>query len=166
MIKFMTGNVFDVYCDIRVNTVNCVGVMGAGIAREFKDRYPVMFEDYIKLCRKKQIVAGCPVVWKGQLTEIINFPTKNHWRNPSEYEYIENGLVWLSEYLAGRSPLTIAIPPLGCGNGGLDWDKVRPMIVKHLDQLDHQILLFNPRKFIPSTEKRKPQMKGKAHWYS
>lgn len=166
MIKEFTGNVFDVYCDIRINTVNCVGVMGAGIAREFKDRYPAMFEDYAKRCRRRTVVPGCPFLWEGNLTKIINFPTKNHWRNSSEYEYIENGLVWLNAFLSEMPSLTIAIPPLGCGHGGLKWDIVKPMIVDHLKELNHDILLFQPSRYPHVINEKKRRIKGTTQWHT
>lgn len=149
MLKFVKGDFFDFDADIRVNTVNCVGVMGAGVALAFKNKYPEMFKEYARQCKSKEIAIGKPSVWKeGDMfskgIEIINFPTKNHWRNPSEYEYIESGLIWLSEYLNNRSGLTITLPALGCGHGGLDWERVKSLIAKHLDQTPNKILIFEP----------------------
>lgn len=149
MIEFVDGDFFDFDADVRVNTVNCVGVMGAGVALAFKNKYPEMFKEYVKQCKEKKITPGNPSVWKeGDMfskgIEIINFPTKDHWRNPSEYEYVESGLIWLSEYLKDRESLTVTLPALGCGHGGLDWEKVKRLIVKHLEMTPSRILVFEP----------------------
>ncbi|PSU68342.1 hypothetical protein C9J20_05195 [Photobacterium phosphoreum] len=149
MLKFVKGDFFDFDADIRINTVNCVGVMGAGVALAFKKQYPEMFKEYARQCKAKEIVPGKPTVWRqGDMfskgIEIINFPTKNHWRNPSEYEYIEDGLIWLSNYLKNKDGLTITLPALGCGHGGLDWERVKPLILKYLNKTSNNILVFEP----------------------
>lgn len=149
MIEFVEGDFFDFDADVRVNTVNCVGVMGAGVALAFKNKYPEMFKEYVKQCKRNQITPGNPSVWKeGDMftkgIEIINFPTKDHWRNPSEYEYVERGLIWLSAYLKDREGLTVTLPALGCGHGGLDWEKVKHLIVEHLEMTPNRILVFEP----------------------
>lgn len=150
MIEFVDGDFFDFDADIRINTVNCVGVMGAGVALAFKNKYPEMFKEYVKQCKAKQITPGNPIVWKeGDMfskgLEIINFPTKDHWRKPSEYEYVESGLIWLSSYLKDREGLTVTLPALGCGHGGLDWEKVKRLIIKYLEFTPNRILVFEPR---------------------
>jgi len=149
MLEFVKGDFFDFDADIRVNTVNCVGVMGAGVALAFKSKYPAMFKEYVRQCKANEITPGNPSVWKeGDMfskgIEIINFPTKKHWRNPSEYEYIESGLIWLSRYLKNREGLTITMPALGCGHGGLDWEKVKRLILSYLDNTPSRILVFEP----------------------
>lgn len=149
MIEFVKGDFFDFDADIRVNTVNCVGVMGAGVALAFKEKYPNMFKEYAKECKQGLIRPGMPSVWKNddmfaKQIEIINFPTKDHWRKPSEYEYVENGLIWLSEYLKQKRSSTITLPALGCGHGGLDWVKVKALIEKYLTDSQHKILVFEP----------------------
>lgn len=149
MLEFVKGDFFDFDADIRINTVNCVGVMGAGVALAFKKKYPEMFKEYARQCKEKEIAPGKPTVWKqGDMfskgIEIINFPTKNHWRNPSEYEYIEDGLIWLSNYLKNKEGLTITLPALGCGHGGLDWGKVKRLILKYLEKTSNNILVFEP----------------------
>lgn len=149
MLEFVKGDFFDFDADIRINTVNCVGVMGAGVALAFKNKYPEMFKAYVKQCKAKEITPGNPNVWKeGDMfskgIEIINFPTKNHWQNPSEYEYIESGLIWLSDYLKNRDGLTITLPALGCGHGGLDWERVKKLILNHLEKSSNRILVFEP----------------------
>ena len=150
-IEFMTGDMFAVDADIRINTVNCVGVMGAGVALEFKKRYPDMFAQYVGLCKKKLVQPGVPYVWSDNsiLDDsakdiIIKLPTKNHWRRPSEYSYIENGLRWMSENLEAYNGKTLVMPALGCGHGGLDWSRVRQMIIDHLSNLDLKIKVFEP----------------------
>lgn len=149
MLEFVKGDFFEYDADVRINTVNCVGVMGAGVALAFKHKYPDMYKDYVKQCKNGQIRPGVPSVWKtGDMfskdIEIVNFPTKNHWRKPSEYEYVESGLVWLSSFLRDRERLTVTLPALGCGHGGLDWDVVKSLIIKYLDATQHQILVFEP----------------------
>ena len=149
MLEFVKGDFFDFDADIRINTVNCVGVMGAGVALAFKKKYPEMFKEYARQCKEKEIAPGKPTVWKqGDMfskgIEIINFPTKNHWRNPSEYEYVEDGLIWLSNYLKNKEGLTITLPALGCGHGGLDWGEVKRLILKYLEKTSNNILVFEP----------------------
>ncbi|MBO2653204.1 macro domain-containing protein [Shewanella algae] len=149
MIEFVNGNFFDYDADIRVNTVNCVGVMGAGVALAFKTKYPSMFNEYVKQCKSGELKPGKPSVWEiedmfSKKLSIINFPTKDDWRNPSKYEYIESGLDWLSNYLSKRENLTITLPALGCGHGGLDWDKVKLLIEQYLKDSNHKILVFEP----------------------
>jgi len=150
MIKFTSGDMFDIPADIRINTVNCVGVMGIGVALAFKERFPEMFEAYKKECRNKTIQPGKPCLYLYENLTIINFPTKDHWRNPSKYEYIESGLKWLAKYLKGRGAVKVTLPALGCGHGGLDWNEVKSLIRKHLSGLEATIYVFEPsdsRKF-------------------
>lgn len=170
MLEFVKGNFFDFDADIRVNTVNCVGVMGAGVALAFKNKFPEMFTDYVSLCKKGLILPGRPVVWKsfdihGKAIEIINFPTKDHWRNKSKYEYIETGLIWLSEYLSNKKGLTLTLPALGCGHGGLDWVVVKNMIEDSLSDDENNILVFGPQaskkenRFIENEANKFPTLK-------
>lgn len=149
MLKFVSGDFFDFDADVRVNTVNCVGVMGAGVALAFKKKYPDMFKDYVRKCQKGLIKPGHPAVWKStdmfsKAVEIVNFPTKYDWRKPSEYEYIELGLKWLSEYLYQKGAITVTLPALGCGHGGLDWVVVKGLIEEHLGDSPSNILVFEP----------------------
>lgn len=106
-------DIFTSTCDYIVNPVNCVGVMGKGLALEFKKRYPQMFKDYVDRCNKKLVKPGEPYVYEN----IINFPTKNHWKFPSKLEWVLDGLSLIKKNFNNCS---IAIPPLGCGCGGLD----------------------------------------------
>ncbi|TKB53078.1 macro domain-containing protein [Ferrimonas aestuarii] len=149
MIKFKQGDFFDYDADVRVNTVNCVGVMGKGVAAAFKTKFPEMFKEYARLCKLGEIRPGKPHLWKegdmfSKALEIVNFPTKDHWRKPSEYEYIESGLQWMHDYLVDKERSTITLPALGCGHGGLDWDRVKNLISKYLGELEHDILVFEP----------------------
>lgn len=148
MIKFVTGNFFDYNADIRINTVNCVGVMGAGVALLFKNKYPDMFKKYQKACQNKEVQPGKPHVWHDNemfsKTTIINFPTKVHWKDPSEYDYIEKGLKWLKVYLSDKGNSTLTLPALGCGHGGLDWERVKGMINNYLGESSTNILVFEP----------------------
>ena len=147
MLKFVSGNMFDSNADVLINTINCVGIMGKGIALAFKNKYPDMFATYRQLCRYDKISPGS--IWPYYTDDfkiIVNFPTKDHWINPSEYSYIENGLKKLRTYLlqCHRGSI-VAIPALGCGNGGLDWNRVKQMIEEQLSDLDHlSIQVFVP----------------------
>lgn len=148
MIKFVSGDFFDYDADIRINTVNCVGVMGKGVALTFKKKFPDMFIDYYNACKRKELKPGKPHVWKDEnlfsSCTIVNFPTKIHWKNPSKYEYIEEGLIWLRQFLLDKENSVVTLPALGCGHGGLDWDKVKIIIIKYLSDLNAQILVFEP----------------------
>ena len=153
MIKCVSGDFFEYEADIRINTVNCVGVMGAGVALEFKNRYPEMFRSYARACQNKEIAPGKPHLWEDYSLfshcTIVNLPTKLHWRDPSEYEYIEADLIWLREFLMYRDEV-VTLPALGCGHGGLDWSIVKPKILHYLGDVKAKILLFEP---VSSNEK-------------
>ena len=144
MISYNSGNIFRCNADIYVNPVNCVGVMGAGLALSFKNKFPDMFFDYQLKCLKKQLTIGNPYVWSNGKISIVNFPTKNHWKNPSSYSYIEKGLIWLKSYLIDKEGKTIAIPALGCGYGGLEWTEVKTMLIHHLTDVKTNVIIFPP----------------------
>ena len=149
MIKFVTGNILDSQAQALVNTVNTIGVMGKGIALQFKKAYPNNYKAYKKACTDQEINIGKLFVFKDfNLTSgekyIINFPTKKHWKNPSEYEFIEKGLDDLIRFLNQYSIKSIAIPPLGAGNGGLEWEKVKKIILEKLANLDVEIFIYEP----------------------
>lgn len=145
MLEFVKGDMFNFPADIRVNTVNCVGVMGAGVALAFKQRYPDMFRDYVRDCKDGRVQPGTMHVWKSLTGDwIVNFPTKRHWRESSRYEDIDAGLTDLRSYLTSVGPVTIALPALGCGHGGLDWGRVSQMIKEKLDGVDAHVLVFEP----------------------
>ena len=145
MIKIQRGGIFEISADIRVNTVNCIGVMGAGVALAFKRRYPNMFKDYQKACKAGTVKLGSLHIWKNLESEwIINFPTKLNWREPSKYEYIEAGLKSLREFLAQHKGEKVVMPPLGCDLGGLDWGKVSSMIRENLSDLESEVIVLEP----------------------
>lgn len=145
MLEFTHGDMFEAAADIRVNTVNCVGVMGAGVALAFKQRYPEMFKDYQRDCKNGRVVPGRMHVWKSLSGDwIVNFPTKRDWREPSRYEDIDSGLDDLRRYLETLGPVTVALPALGCGHGGLDWSRVSGMIRDKLMNIDAHVLVFEP----------------------
>lgn len=145
MIKMIIGDIFESDKDVLVNTVNCVGVMGKGIARIYKEKFPEMFEQYKNMCNKKEIVTGqiYPYYENGKV-RIINFPTKQHWRSPSKLEYITSGLDWFIAHYKELEITSIAFPPLGCGNGGLDWETVGPIMYHKLYQLPIDIEIYAP----------------------
>lgn len=150
MIRFASGDFFEFDADIMVNTVNCVGVMGAGVALAFKKRFPEMFADYVQKCKARQIHPGQPSVWvqRDMISKeiaIVNFPTKDDWRNPSKYSYIEDGLQWFSRYLEDKKGKIVTLPALGCGHGGLEWSTVRAMILSKLENSPADIYVFEPK---------------------
>ncbi|MFH1872768.1 MAG: macro domain-containing protein [Pseudomonadota bacterium] len=135
--------------DAIVNTVNCVGVMGKGIALQFRNKWPENFRAYAAACKAKQVRPGRMFVFdSGALVKpnfIINFPTKDHWRGKSRIEFIRDGLADLVEQIRRLDIRSIAIPPLGCGNGGLDWAEVRPLIESAFAELPEvEVRLFPP----------------------
>jgi O-acetyl-ADP-ribose deacetylase (regulator of RNase III) len=144
MIHLVNGDLFDVPADIRVNAVNCVGVMGAGIALVFKQRYPEMFRAYQKACEAGELDIGSLHVWKAHGSWIVNFPTKRHWRHQSQYTDIARGLVALHDYLKQQGDVLVTIPALGCGKGGLTWPRVSAMIQEALKDLPAEIMVFEP----------------------
>jgi O-acetyl-ADP-ribose deacetylase (regulator of RNase III) len=145
MLKFIQGNIFEAPADIRVNTVNCVGVMGAGIALAFKTRFPEMSKEYKRACDAGEVKPGKLHVWKSVAGDcVVNFPTKRHWRDKSRYEDIEAGLIALRDYLKDKGRVRVTLPALGCGHGGLDWSKVSLMIHEQLKDLEAEIIVFEP----------------------
>ncbi len=135
MITYVKGDMFTSPAQIITNTVNTVGVMGKGIALEFKKRYPEMYLDYQELCETGTFEIGKLVLWRKAEKWILLFPTKEHWRSPSRLEYIEKGLKKLSDQWDRLGAFTIAFPMLGCGNGGLYWEDVQPLMEKYLRPL-------------------------------
>lgn len=145
MLEFTKGDIFDIAVDIRVNTVNCVGAMGAGVALAFKQRYPAMFKDYQAACKAGLVRPGKMHIWKPLDGDwIINFPTKRDWRESSRYEDIDAGLDDLKNYLISVGSVSVALPALGCGNGGLDWARVSEMIRNKLSDVSAHIFVFEP----------------------
>ena len=145
MIEFVQADLFQTPADIRVNAVNCVGIMGAGIALAFKRRYPAMFRSYRQACRAGRVRPGSLHVWTSPSGDrVINLPTKRHWRDPSRYDDVESGLDALRDYLRDLGAVSVALPALGCGLGGLDWAIVSRMIAEKLAGLDARILVHKP----------------------
>lgn len=149
MLAFISGNIMTSGCEALVNTVNTVGVMGKGLALQFKKEFPHNFSIYQKACLEKQLRIGALLTVNDVSLHmgrriIINFPTKTHWRLPAEYGYIQHGLNALKELIIVRDIKSIAIPPLGCGNGGLNWRNVRPLICETLSALDIIIEVYEP----------------------
>ena len=139
------GNLFESKCSTIVNTVNCVGVMGKGIALDFKKRYPEMFMEYVLKCNRGEVRPGVPYVYQNDDgTSILNFPTKDHWRSPSRLSYVIDGLDWFIENYKKYNIESIAFPPLGCGNGGLSWDVVGPIMYQKLNSLPIQVEIYAP----------------------
>lgn len=157
MIEYTGGNILHADAEALVNTVNCVGVMGRGIALQFKNAYPKNFKAYEAACQRQEVQPGRMFVYAtGELANprfIINFPTKRHWRGNSRMEDIESGLFDLIEVIRRNNIQSIAIPPLGSGLGGLEWDDVRPRIEKALAVLPQvKVLLYEP-KGAPTSDK-------------
>lgn len=149
MIKFVKGNLFEAQVDAFVNTVNCVGAMGKGIALQFKQAFPENFRQYYNACKRKEIKIGNTYITENASSEfpkyIINFPTKDHWRDPSNIEFVNKGLEDLKVQIYKLDIKSIAIPPLGSGLGGLSWDLVRESIEKHLSVLGNvEIFVYEP----------------------
>jgi len=149
MIELTRGDIFKVDAEAIVNTVNCVGVMGRGLALQFKHSFPENFRVYEAACKRGEVRPGhMLVVETGQLTNpryLVNFPTKRHWRDDSRLSDIEEGLEALVAEVKRRTIQSIAVPPLGCGLGGLDWRDVRPRIERAFAGVPGaRVLLFEP----------------------
>jgi len=158
------GNILDADTEALVNTVNTYGVMGAGIALQFKKAFPKNFKLYEQASKQHKIKTGTLFVTEtGSLTNpkyIINFPTKKHWRNPSKLIWIKDGLVELRKFIIKKDIKSIAIPPLGCGNGKLNWAEVKPLIIESLMGLDNvEALIFEPSDFAYTHTSKKSKTK-------
>jgi len=159
MIRFTKGNLLNASTHALVNTVNTVGVMGKGIALQFKDAFPYNFKEYALACKTKWLQPGRLLIVRENTIHgervIINFPTKTEWYQKSQYEYIESGLKALSTELSKDEIRSIAIPPLGCGNGGLSWHVVKPMIVKYLSVFSNiDIIIYEPNEAVKELLKK------------
>lgn len=142
MIEYIEGDIFSSPAQVIVNTVNTVGVMGKGLALSYKNRYPEMFEAYKRACDKNQLKTGKLMLFYSPDHWILLFPTKENWRYPSKLEYIEAGLVKFVQTYADKNITSIAFPRLGCGNGELNWDDVRPIMEKYLHSLPIEIYIY------------------------
>lgn len=157
MITYVVGDLFTSPAKVLVNTVNTVGVMGKGIALDFKRIYPEMFEQYVDYCESGLLDIGKLWLYKTTHKWILNFPTKKHWRSRSKVEYIEAGLKNFVDIFDSEEIKSVSFPMLGCGNGGLDWDsQVRPLMEKYLESLpiDVYIHLYGSE-LLPSKDNSK-----------
>lgn len=164
MIEFLQGNLLEAKVEALVNTVNTLGIMGKGIALMFKEAFPANFRAYEAACKRKEVKIGRMFVTERATFDgprwIINFPTKKNWRQPSKLEWIVEGLRDLQNVVAEKGIRSIALPPLGCGNGGLDWRDVKPAIESGLQGLDGvKVLVFEPTQKYQNVAKRSGLMK-------
>lgn len=141
-IKYLKGDIFTSDAQVIVNTVNCKGVMGKGLALAFKQRYPDMFATYVQECKTGKLQIGRPTIYLKSTPWILNFPTKNHWRFPSKLEYLEKGLTFFAKQYKKAGITSIAFPKLGAQNGLLSWDEVGPLMAKYLSQLDIPVYIY------------------------
>ena len=145
MVKVLIGDLFKSEAQTLVNTVNCVGVMGKGVALEFKKRFPEMYEDYVRRCEARQVKLGEPYLYQRLVPPwILNFPTKDHWRSVSRLEDIVLGLEYLERHYAEWGITSLAAPPLGCGQGQLEWRVVGPTLYRYLNRLSIPVELYAP----------------------
>ena len=145
MFKALIGDLFASRAQTLVNTVNCVGIMGKGVALEFKKAFPAMFEDYAERCERQQVRLGEPYLFRDVSgAMIVNFPTKDHWRSASRLADIERGLEYFVAHAGEWDIRSVAFPPLGCGNGGLEWSEVGPLIYSKLRHADFDAEVFAP----------------------
>ncbi len=142
MIEYVKGDLFCSPAQVIVNTVNTVGVMGKGLALSFKKRYPDMFEAYREACEKHQLTIGKLMLYYAPDHWILLFPTKINWRNPSKIEYLEDGLKKFVSTYAEKGITSIAFPKLGCGNGELSWDDVKPVMERYLKPLPISVYIY------------------------
>ena len=157
MLKYVKGDIFNSPAQVLVNTVNTVGVMGKGIALSFKKKYPEMFTTYRKACDKHQLIIGKLMLWYGPDHWILNFPTKEHWRNRSKMEYIEKGRMAFQRKYADYNITSIAFPKLGCGNGELDWKQVKPLMERYLKELPIDVYIYLSPGIDPVPEHKVPK---------
>lgn len=151
MIEFVKGDIFENPSNVLVNAVNCMGAAGRGLALQFRQKFPKMFRDYQTVCRNGALRVGYIHIWQNpnpQPEWIINFPTKDHWKNPSKIEYITDGLEALVTWVKQQKITSISIPPLGCGLGKLPWPSVRAEILKAFAEFENEqsvkIVIYQP----------------------
>ena len=145
MIRVLIGDIFESKAQTLVNTVNTVGVMGKGVALGFRKRFPEMFEDYVRRCERREVQLGRPYLYRRAAPpHVINFPTKDHWRSVSKLNDITTGLTYLAAHVSEWGVASLAVPPLGCGEGQLEWRVVGPTLYRHLRQLAIPVELYAP----------------------
>lgn len=160
MFNLTVGNILESTTECLVNTVNCEGYMGKGIAYQFKLRFPENNREYVKACRNKSLKIGTLHYFWEEEKLIVNFPTKNKWREKSEIDYIRLGLSELVDLISLLSIKSIAIPPLGCGNGGLNWADIKPVIIEYLTPVSDsiEILIYEPSKYFEAKSTESPKL--------
>lgn len=160
MVEYVKGNLFECNADCLVNTVNCEGFMGKGIAYQFKTRFPENNKSYVKACKSGELTVGKVHCFIEDGITIINFPTKNKWRENSKMDYIETGMDYFVALLPKLSVKKIAIPPLGCGNGGLVWEEVKKIIESKISNIadKYDFVVFEPSVSYKAVPKRAPKM--------
>ncbi|WP_291722272.1 macro domain-containing protein [Bernardetia sp.] len=149
-MNYTKGNILESNAEVIINPVNMVGVMGKGLALQFKQKFPYNYKVYKEACQNKTIDVGKLLLVDESSLErkkfIINFPTKKHWRSASKIEYVEEGLKDLVKIINENNFGSIAIPALGCGLGGLDWEDVKLLLEKYLKELENiEIIVFEPK---------------------
>ncbi|MFT4037388.1 MAG: macro domain-containing protein [Thermomicrobiales bacterium] len=165
MITYIEGNLFTSTAQTLVNTVNTAGVMGKGIAKEFKTYFPGMVPEYVQRCKDGSFAHGQLLLYRTPHKWVLNFPTKRHWRNPSRLEDIEAGLATFVRTYAEQGISSIVFPQLGCGNGGLDWEgQVRPLMERYLGDLFLDVQIIIPGRGaaddVPDEQQIKEWLKG------
>ena len=144
MIRLCVGDLFASEMQTIVNAVNCVGVMGKGLALEFKKRFPDMYQDYVARCHAKQVRLGEPYLYRQSSPWLLNFPTKDHWRSVSHLSDIVAGLEYLERHYHEWEITSLAVPALGCGYGQLEWRVVGPILYRYLSRFDIPVELYAP----------------------
>lgn len=145
MVDVLIGDIFESDAQTLTNTVNCVGVMGKGIAEQFKERFPEMYEDYVDRCEEGEVQLGRPYLYRrDEEPWVLNFPTKGHWRAISDLSDIRRGMEHVLDKYKEWGIESLAVPPLGCGNGQLDWRVVGPTLYRYLNQMDIPVELYAP----------------------
>ena len=144
-MKIFVGDILQSKAQTLINTVNCVGIMGKGIALEFKNHFPDMFKDYFERCERKEVKPGEPYLYKSLFPpQIVNFPTKDHWKSVSRVADVESGLKHILAHYREWGITSLSIPPLGCGNGQLEWRTVGPLIYRCVRQMDIPVEMYAP----------------------
>lgn len=144
--RLVSGDLFESGMQTLVNAVNCRGVMGAGIALEFRERFPEMYKDYRARCKRGEVTIGVPYVWNAEGPPyVLNFPTKDDWREKSRVRPIVNGLTSLHARYREWGIESLAVPALGCGLGGLPWETVEPILVGFLSLLPIPVQIYRPQ---------------------
>jgi len=160
MITFLTGNILESEAEALVNTVNCEGFMGKGLAYQFKKSFPQTNKSYVQMCNRNELSPGKMHYFRENNKFIINFPTKDKWRRKSEIDYIEKGMNSLVKLIEKQNITSIAIPPLGSGNGGLDWKDVKSIIWEYIYPISNEveIYIYEPSLNYKAQSKKAPKL--------